>query len=291
MNTKEAVKNDKFYTGRNDRVFKTIFVNDNDFHLMEALLSECLDTDVKVIKYLYPEIAIENVSVKEKKLDVLVEIEGRNVIVELNTEGAGIRLRNFNYFTSYYSSRVLRGEEYSNNKTEYILIDLSYNLHENSPIRREYYVTDENGFKYVENFKIIEFNMDKITKICYDEFERGEREQYRYLMMLDLDENKLNKISKKDDIVKEYMDKLVELNNDETFRYIISAEEDARLTRKLLQDYAKEEGKAEGIKEGRAEGRDERNIEIAKELLKNNVAIDIIISSTGLSLEEVEKLK
>ena len=246
MNTE--VVSDKFYTGRYDRVFKKIFVNESDYHLMEALLSECLESKVKVIKYLYPELPVENVNEKEKKLDVLVEIEGRRVIVELNTEGSGIRLRNFNYFTSYYSSRVERGEEYRGNKTEYILIDLSYNLSKNSPIKREYYVEDSEGNKYVENFKIIEFNMDKITNLCYDEFERGEREQYRYLMMLDLDKNKLDEVSKKDDIVKEYMDKVVELNNDKDFKYVISAEEDARLTRKLLEDYAKKEGKKEGIK-------------------------------------------
>ena len=35
-------------SGKTDRVFKTIFVNDNDYHLMEALLSECLGSDVKV---------------------------------------------------------------------------------------------------------------------------------------------------------------------------------------------------------------------------------------------------
>ena len=39
------------------------------------------------------------------------------------------------------------------------------------------------------------------------------------------------------------------------------------------------------------EGKDIRNIEIAQTMLKNNVSIDIIISSTGLSKKEINKIK
>ena len=38
-------------------------------------------------------------------------------------------------------------------------------------------------------------------------------------------------------------------------------------------------------------GKKEEKIEIAKQLLKNNVDIEIIINSTGLTKEEIEKLK
>ena len=41
----------------------------------------------------------------------------------------------------------------------------------------------------------------------------------------------------------------------------------------------------------RDQGRNERNIEIAKNLLKNKVDIDIIRDSTGLTKEELDKLK
>ncbi len=44
--------------------------------------------------------------------------------------------------------------------------------------------------------------------------------------------------------------------------------------------------KAEGI----AEGKKKRDIEIARELKKNGVAIEVIIQSTGLSQQEIEKL-
>ena len=49
------------------------------------------------------------------------------------------------------------------------------------------------------------------------------------------------------------------------------------------------EGRKEGIKEGRKEGRKEREKEIARSL-KGKVPVDIIISSTGLTAEEIAAL-
>ena len=51
------------------------------------------------------------------------------------------------------------------------------------------------------------------------------------------------------------------------------------------------DGMAEGEAKGRAEGKNERNIEIAKNMLKENVNIQFISKMTGLNLEEIEKLK
>jgi predicted transposase/invertase (TIGR01784 family) len=64
-------------------------------------------------------------------------------------------------------------------------------------------------------------------------------------------------------------------------------------------DTAWEEGEQKGLEKGRIEGeirgeiRGEikGKIETARNLLRNNVPIDIIVDSTGLSKEEIEELK
>ena len=43
--------------------------------------------------------------------------------------------------------------------------------------------------------------------------------------------------------------------------------------------------------EGFTEGSKERSIQIAKNLLTKNISIEIISEATGLSLEEIEKIK
>ena len=58
-----------------------------------------------------------------------------------------------------------------------------------------------------------------------------------------------------------------------------------------IKKYGYLKGKEDGIEEGRKEGKKEKSIEIAKELLSQNVDIEIIVKSTGLTKEEIEKLK
>ncbi len=52
-------------------------------------------------------------------------------------------------------------------------------------------------------------------------------------------------------------------------------------------DSAKAEGKEEGLKEGLKKGK----IETAKNLIKLDVDIEIIINATGLSIDEIEELR
>ncbi len=60
-------------------------------------------------------------------------------------------------------------------------------------------------------------------------------------------------------------------------------------------EYAKEtgleEGLAKGLAKGREEGREERNLEVATNLLQLGTPCEIVAKATGLSLEEVTKLK
>ena len=60
-------------------------------------------------------------------------------------------------------------------------------------------------------------------------------------------------------------------------------------------EYAKEtgleEGLAKGLVKGREEGREERNMEVAINLLQLGTPCEIVAKATGLSVEEVAKLK
>ena len=53
----------------------------------------------------------------------------------------------------------------------------------------------------------------------------------------------------------------------------------------------REEGRQEGIKEGEVRGEDRKKIEIAKKMLEAKIDIEKISEFTGLTIEEVEKLK
>ena len=54
---------------------------------------------------------------------------------------------------------------------------------------------------------------------------------------------------------------------------------------------AESRGIEKGMAKGMAKGMEKRNIEIAKNLLKDNIPINIISKSTGLSEEQIKGLK
>ena len=60
-------------------------------------------------------------------------------------------------------------------------------------------------------------------------------------------------------------------------------------------EYARESGREEGLKEGREEGRPEgvkqKSFDIAKRMLEKGIDIETISELTGLTAEEISRLK
>ena len=83
------------------------------------------------------------------------------------------------------------------------------------------------------------------------------------------------------------METLEEVNKDPEFREYMSAEEDARKMENSHLDEARAEGRAEGISEGKIE----RNIEVAKNMLNEDINLSAIVKCTGLTEEEINSLK
>ena len=57
------------------------------------------------------------------------------------------------------------------------------------------------------------------------------------------------------------------------------------------REEGREEGHKEGIKEGRAEGAKQKSFDIAKSMLEKGIDIETISELTGLTAEEVSRLK
>ena len=104
--------------------------------------------------------------------------------------------------------------------------------------------------------------------------------------MLDLDQNDLDEMSNGDDLVKEYEDKVTDLNNQETFRSFMTYEEDQR----LIQNTEKKMAYDEGISQGISQGIEQEKLEIAKNMLAKKMDISIVSELTGLDTTTLEKL-
>jgi predicted transposase/invertase (TIGR01784 family) len=72
---------------------------------------------------------------------------------------------------------------------------------------------------------------------------------------------------------------------------IVEGRNDYYSAKNIAREEGREEGLKEGLKEGKIEGLKEGKIEIAKNMLKLNIDIKIILQSTGLTVDEINDLK
>ena len=149
---------------------------------------------------------------------------------------------------------------------------------------REYKIRDKHNNEFIRNFIIYDINMEKVKDIWYSKSKK-EIENNKYLIMLDLDLEELDELSKisKDRRVNKYMNEVKRVNEDPEFREFISAEEDNR----KIENSIKKELREDGIKEGQKE----EKIEIAKNMLNEGIDINVISKCTGLTNKEISLLK
>jgi len=269
----------KFYTAKYDRVFKSVLCDEDNPHLLQEFLSRVLKRKIEIVEFLKNELPVRNVSERVKTVDVLVKSDNEYIHIEVNIGTPKyLHIRNFIFFSTIYSMKTKRGDKYDTD-TKFIHLDFTYTKtkDKNEDDYTEYYMQSSNGEKYVDNIEIIEYNMDRIMEYWYNE-DKKKVNEYKHLIMLDLETKELEKLSEGDDFVEEVNKKVTELNKQETFQSAMTYEED----QKLILNTEKHISFNEGVQE--------RNIEIAKSMLKEKLPLETISKCTNLTIEEINKL-
>ena len=283
-----------FYTCKNDRAFKEVFMKEENKDLLIALLESILDIKIEELKYLNLEKNVDNINIKKKYFDLHVRTKNESIQIEVNPNVLEYtRPRNVSYICDTYSHEVLKGDNY-NEESKIVQINFTYGLMNSNKYYedvayRMYKIQDEEGKKYVENFTIYEYNMDYLMKVWYSKNEK-EIAKYKYIIMMDLKKEELEKLSKKDRVIDKYMEEVVRVNEDPEFHQYMSWEEDQRKIQNSLRKEYREEGLAEGRAEGLAEGKAEAKEELAKKMKEDGLDIQSISKYTNLTIEEIEKL-
>ena len=292
MEVKIKYKEKDFYLGISDAVFKEIFLKEKNEDLLEALLK----TSLKMHFYKMLPLNIErlegNVFVRRKSLDILLETDIGLVGIELNASmHEYIRPRNFAFFGDMYSHYVEKGEEYEE-ITQFIQLNLTSGIKGDPKEFRDYHMQDEEGIQFVSNAFIREINIDRLLEFWYDKNEKKIKE-YQYIIMLGLGPEEIERMYSitKDRLVKKYMEEVKRVNEDPRFREYMTKEEDQKKILKSLITEATEEGRAEGEKIGEAKGEQQKAIEIAKNMLEMGIEKETIVKATGLTEEEISKVK
>ena len=281
-----------FYTCRNDRAFKEVFLNPDNSDLLKALLEFILKIKIDKLEIKKTELLSGNVNIKDKRVDAIVHTGNKKIEIEINSQNKDyLHTRSTAYICNIYQSNASVGDTY-NEDTDIIQVNLTWGLGRNNDEMKIYKIMNEKGELYVKNFIIYEINMDYYDKIWYSKNEE-EIKKNQYMIMLDLDKKELKNMPK-DKIVDKYITNVTIVNDDPEFQKYMIEEEDKRKIQNSLLSEAKEEGISQGytsgINDGISKGENKKSIEIAKNMLKKNMSIEDISDITGLSIGEINKL-
>ncbi len=281
-----------FYTCRNDRAFKEVFLKPDNSDLLKALLEFILKIKIDKLEIKKTELLSGNVNIKDKRVDAIVHTGNKKIEIEINSQNKDyLHTRSTAYICNIYQSNASVGDTYNEN-TDIIQVNLTWGLGRNNDEMKIYKIMNEKGELYVKNFIIYEINMDYYDKIWYSKNEE-EIKKNQYMIMLDLDKKELKNMPK-DKIVDKYITNVTIVNDDPEFQKYMSEEEDKRKIQNSLLSEAKEEGISQGytsgINDGISKGENKKSIEIAKNMLNKNMSIEEISDITCLSIEEINKL-
>ena len=271
----------KFYTCRNDRAFKEVFLNPNNSDLLKALLEFILKIKIDKLEIKKTELLSGNVNIKDKRVDAIVHTGNKKIEIEINSQNKNyLHTRSTAYICNIYQSNASVGDTY-NEDTDIIQVNLTWGLGRNNEEMKIYKIMNEKGELYVKNFIIYEINMDYYDKIWYSKNEE-EIKKNQYMIMLDLDKKELKNMPK-DKIVDKYITNVTIVNDDPEFQKYMSEEEDKKKIQNSLLSEAKESGYTSGINDGIKQ--------TAKNLLSMNMPLGDISKATGLSIENLNELK
>ncbi|MGE5339878.1 MAG: Rpn family recombination-promoting nuclease/putative transposase [Candidatus Omnitrophota bacterium] len=297
---------------RFDWAVKKMLRSKANFGILEGFLSELIKQEIKIINILESEGNQECATDKFNRVDILVKDSNDQLII---VEVQNTRELDYFYKILYNTSKAVTeyihvNEPYKNVKKvitvsvvyfdlgqgqDYVYYGGTYfkGIHQNDTLelsekQKEIFKRSTVTSIYPEHYiiKVNEFN--DIAKDSLDEWvyflKNSEiKDEFKAKGLAEARE-KLKEINLPDEDVPAYRRYLDQLHDE------ASIEETIRFEAEYAIRKAREEGRKEGIEEGIEEGMEKGILKTAAALKKNGVDITLIINSTGLSKDEIEKL-
>ncbi len=284
-----------------DRGFKSVFKMNLD--ILKEFLKVTIPVNINkddIINLLDSEIPVTNKNEYKRSVDILVVINNKIFIdVEMNkSKFEYVSNRNFSYGDIISTRLIEKGEDINNLKYKYVYqLNLNENPYEDT-------LEDDIVLYGLKTHKI--YNSNRHTLIKSLELYRNlyynkgntEDEVIWYTMLTARTFSELYELASKvldEEKVQRLMEGVIRMSQDEFIIHEWQKEKmDALVKLNEMEGAKKEgldEGKALGIEEGKSIGIKEKAKEIAKNLLNMKMSIEDISKATGLTVEEIEKIR
>ena len=259
-----------------DTTFKYLFKNEDTRKFLEEIILG--KTDIDLTGY----ILVDNEEnsgnkIKDYRMDLVLKKDNSIVIIEMNSEYSdAIEIKGRQYLYRKASHGLEKGDKYQDVPNVKLIMFNNYYNRNRKDIKTIKYelCNSEYNLKY-SDIEIHEIYLKAFNKLCYDKY--SEIDKRLCLFTINDFEEMRNLI--KDDETLRILKELERLGMDNDFMN----DYDYEKVQKKLMNSIRYEGYEEGVQN--------EKIEIAKKLLLKNVDENTILETTGLTIEEIEKLK
>ncbi|MBR2840332.1 MAG: hypothetical protein IKF01_00510 [Bacilli bacterium] len=276
----------------NDRVFKSLFTDDNMRGILSYIISYVTEIDKD---YIYENMyvtdsyeTVHNIKEKENTHDLKVEVGSNVITLEMNQfNDRETRFRNSAHF---HESIVKKLERAKTKEDIGRVIQISFDVKIGylsdlissimmMDLKRHIIDSSE------ENFIKYKINLSKLRKIDYNVSKLSRFERI-LLIMMESKKSKLKSLAKGDKELEFMVKKIEDMSKDPNMvRYI----KDENL-RRIAYEMDMEESNKKGHESGYSEGERDNQRKIVKRMLDKNVDIKDIALYTGLSEKEILKM-
>ena len=278
-------------------MFKRIFGFVGNEEITKGLLSSIIQKEISNIE-------LDNKTILEKDLledkvgilDIRAKIENKiNCNIEMQiVDRKNIEKRILYYWSKLYSMNLNAGKDYESLEKVIVILITDYEIDTLKEIER--YETKwnirEEEYQKVILTEVMEFYIIELPK--YERYKERTKNKELNRWIKFIKEPEVVEMGDNKEI-KKAKEVLEEISKDERERYLAELREKYIMDQKAIEDAGYDKGLKDGMSQGMSfgisQGRKERNIEIAKNLLKLNLSIEQIIEATGLTKEEIEKIK
>ena len=274
-----------FYQLYLDSYFKRIFADPNDTRLLKSLISIILNKEISDVTIMSPEIVGEKISVKRSYLDLLVELKDKSKInIEINSNPQNYTTNRNLFYLFKVMGRDLTSEDKYTDFHKHIQINLNVNINQKESVMKYYLMSKECNDILTDRLEIINIDMEKISETCYNEGVEGQDLFTKVIGLIGAKDRKHFDIFKREKgIVKEIMNKAGDYITDKDLVKVLDYEK--------MRDNREIAAKEEGFNDGFNDGVLTTTQVIAKNMLNKEIDVNLISEVTGLTIEEINKLK
>ena len=294
----------KFLDPKNDIAFRKIFGSEEHKDILIHFINDILELEgisqIEEVEFLStiqdPEIA----SKKQSIVDVLCrDISGTQVIIEMQVAPTkGFEKRAQYYAAKAYSRQLNKGQEedgiYENLKEVIFIAIADYVVFpDKTEFKSDHVILDKSTHEHdLQDFSFTFIELPKFKKTKIEELDTIlDKWCYFFKYAAKTSESDMAKIASSYKTIGDAYEVVNQYNWNEK-QLIAYEQEKKRVWDNIAAlNYQLDKAEAKGIAKGLTKGEINKAIEIAKNLLSQNIDIQIISSATGLSTDEIKKLQ